>query len=84
MRSGKGAEPLKLNKPRLLSENAPYHISGALADWLKDQKMDHVSGAPYHPQTQGKIALVTWLRNALPGNGTLAPDLEKPRPPGTG
>tara|TARA_R110002094_G_scaffold135279_1_gene127139 strand:- start:241 stop:567 length:327 start_codon:yes stop_codon:yes gene_type:complete len=23
--------------------------------WLEDQQMDHVRGAPYHPQTQGKI-----------------------------
>ena len=29
--------------------------------------MDHVRGAPYHPQTQGKIPLVTLLRNALRG-----------------
>ena len=31
------------------------YISGELADWLEDQKMEHVRGAPYHPQTQGKI-----------------------------
>ncbi len=31
------------------------YISGELADWLDDQKMDHVRGAPHHPQTQGKI-----------------------------
>ncbi|WP_293577515.1 integrase core domain-containing protein, partial [Phaeobacter sp.] len=31
------------------------YISGELADWLEDQQMDHVRGAPYHPQTQGKI-----------------------------
>jgi len=31
------------------------YISGELAEWLEDQEMDHVRGAPYHPQTQGKI-----------------------------
>ncbi|WP_157617120.1 IS3 family transposase, partial [Thioclava pacifica] len=44
-----------LHKPRLLSDNGSSYISGELADWLEDQKMDHVRGAPYHPQTQGKI-----------------------------
>jgi len=44
-----------LHKPRLLSDNGASYISGELADWLDDQQMDHVRGAPYHPQTQGKI-----------------------------
>ena len=44
-----------LHKPRLLSDNGSSYISGDLADWLEDQQMDHVRGAPYHPQTQGKI-----------------------------
>ena len=44
-----------LHKPRLLSDNGSSYISGELADWLEDQQMDHVRGAPYHPQTQGKI-----------------------------
>ena len=43
------------HKPRLLSDNGSSYISGDLADWLEDQGMDHVRGAPYHPQTQGKI-----------------------------
>lgn len=43
------------HKPRLLSDNGASYVSGELADWLKDQGMDHVRGAPYHPQTQGKI-----------------------------
>ena len=44
-----------LHKPRLLSDNGSSYISGELAEWLEDQKMDHVRRAPYHPQTQGKI-----------------------------
>ena len=44
-----------LHKPRLLSDNGASYVSGELADWLSSQNMDHVRGAPYHPQTQGKI-----------------------------
>jgi len=44
-----------LHKPRLLSDNGASYISSELADWLEDRQMDHVRGAPYHPQTQGKI-----------------------------
>ncbi len=44
-----------LHKPRLLSDNGPSYVAGELADWLKDKKMSHVRGAPFHPQTQGKI-----------------------------
>ena len=43
------------HRPRLLSDNGPSYISVELADWLDDNCMDHVRGAPYHPQTQGKI-----------------------------
>jgi transposase InsO family protein len=42
------------HKPRLLSDNGSSYIAGDLADWLKEQGMDHVRGAPNHPQTQGK------------------------------
>lgn len=44
-----------VHKPRLLSDNGSSYISSELADWLEDQQMEHVRGAPYHPQTQGKI-----------------------------
>jgi putative transposase len=43
------------HKPRLLSDNGSSYISHHLAKWLDDQEMDHVRGAPNHPQTQGKI-----------------------------
>jgi len=43
------------HRPRLLSDNGPSYISGELAQWMETQRMDHVRGAPYHPQTQGKI-----------------------------
>ncbi len=44
-----------VHKPRLLSDNGASYISGDLAEWLDDKGMSHVRGAPYHPQTQGKI-----------------------------
>jgi putative transposase len=54
-------------RPRLLSDNGSSYISGELADWLDDNGMDHVRGAPNHPQTQGKIE--RWhqtLKNRIP------------------
>src|SRR5210317_1196823 len=44
-----------VQKPRLLSDNGSSYISRDLADWLSNNGMSHVRGAPYHPQTQGKI-----------------------------
>lgn len=43
------------HRPRLLSDNGSSYISGDLAKWLGEKEMKHVRGAPYHPQTQGKI-----------------------------
>jgi len=43
------------HRPRLLSDNGPSYVAGDLAEWLADRGMDHVRGAPCHPQTQGKI-----------------------------
>jgi len=42
-------------KPRLLSDNGSSYIAGDLADYIEEKGMKHVRGAPYHPQTQGKI-----------------------------
>jgi putative transposase len=42
-------------KARLLSDNGSSYVSADLAEWLDAQNMGHVRGAPYHPQTQGKI-----------------------------
>lgn len=44
-----------LHKPRLLSDNGPSYVAGELAEYLADKGMSHVRGAPFHPQTQGKI-----------------------------
>ena len=44
-----------VHKPRLLSDNGSSYVAGDLADFLDDKGMDHVRGAPHHPQTQGKI-----------------------------
>lgn len=43
------------HQPRLLSDNGASYISADLAAWLDGKGMQHVRGAPYHPQTQGKI-----------------------------
>jgi len=44
-----------VHKPRLLSDNGSSYASGDLAEWLQNKGMKHSRGAPYHPQTQGKI-----------------------------
>ena len=44
-----------VRRPRLLSDNGPSYISGDLAEYLEGKDMKHTRGAPYHPQTQGKI-----------------------------
>ena len=43
------------HKPHLLSDNGPSYIANDLADYIEAQRMSHVRGAPFHPQTQGKI-----------------------------
>jgi putative transposase len=43
------------HRPRLLSDNGSSYISADLAAWLDGKGMQHIRGAPYHPQTQGKI-----------------------------
>jgi transposase InsO family protein len=43
------------HRPRLLSDNGSAYVSGELRDYLDERKMTHTRGAPYHPQTQGKI-----------------------------
>jgi putative transposase len=44
-----------VHKPRLLSDNGSSYVSSDLAEWLQNKGMKHSRGAPYHPQTQGKI-----------------------------
>jgi putative transposase len=43
------------HRPRLLSDNRPAFVSDALRLYLQRQQIQHIRGAPYHPQTQGKI-----------------------------
>jgi len=43
------------HRPRLLSDNGPAYLSKDLKNFLKRKDIDHIRGAPYHPQTQGKI-----------------------------
>ncbi|KYK50600.1 integrase [Bradyrhizobium liaoningense] len=50
-----------------------------LAGWLDQKGMQHVRGAPYHPQTQGKIERwhQTLKNRILLGNYYLPSDLER-------
>jgi putative transposase len=51
-----GVDQVKVkHRPWLLSDNGPAYLSGELREHLGERKMAHVRGAPYHPQTQGKI-----------------------------
>ena len=43
------------HRPRLLSDNGPCYLSKELREYLDEQKIEHTRGAPYHPQTLGKI-----------------------------
>ena len=44
-----------VHRLRLLSDNGSSYVASDLADWLDKQNIEHVRGAPHHPQTQGKI-----------------------------
>ena len=49
------AEPARPDLWGARVSNDPGLPDRDLAEWLDDQSMEHVRGAPYHPQTQGKI-----------------------------
>ena len=67
------------HRPRLLSDNGASYISGDLAEWLDDKKIEHIRGAPYHPQTQGKIERwhQTLMNRILLNNYYLPRELEE-------
>ena len=51
-----GVDQLRVkHRPRLLSDNGSAYLSGQLREYLGQRRMAHSRGAPYHPQTQGKI-----------------------------
>ncbi|MEJ0023260.1 MAG: IS3 family transposase [Alphaproteobacteria bacterium] len=68
-----------VHRPRLLSDNGASYISEDLAKWLEKKRMSHVRGAPYHPQTQGKIERwhQTLKNRVLLENSYLPGDLER-------
>jgi transposase InsO family protein len=43
------------HRPGLLSDNGPCFFSGAQKDYLRQNMIAHVRGAPNHPMTQGKF-----------------------------
>ena len=67
------------HKPRLLSDNGSSYVAVDLAEYLDGKGMDHVRGAPYHPQTQGKIERwhQTMKNRVLLENYFLPGDLER-------
>ena len=75
-----GVESVKVkHMPRLLSDNGPCYLSHDLKKYLKDREMKHSRGAPYHPQTQGKIERYhRTMKNVVKLNNYYYPwDLEK-------
>ena len=68
-----------VQKPRLLSDNGSSYVAADLADFLEGKGMDHVRGAPHHPQTQGKIERwhQTMKNRVLLENYFLPGDLER-------
>ena len=68
-----------IQKPGLLSDNGSSCVASDLADYLEDKGMDHVRGAPHHPQTQGKIERwhQTMKNRVLLENHYLPGDLER-------
>jgi putative transposase len=45
----------KDQRPKLLSDNGSCYIARDLKDFVQEEKIVHIHGKPYHPQTQGKI-----------------------------
>ena len=68
-----------MHKPRLLSDNGSSYVAADLAHYLDDKGMDHIRGAPHHPQTQGKIErwYQTMKNRVLLENYFLPGDLER-------
>ena len=53
------AEGHTLNElPVMLSDNGPGFIGEVLVDYLREKGIRQIHGAPYHPQTQGKVEAV--------------------------
>ena len=66
-------------RPRLSRITVRHYVASDLAAWLEDKNMEHVRGAPYHPQTQGKIERwhQTLKNRILLDNYYLPGDLER-------
>src|SRR5258706_4477594 len=66
----------------MVSDNRPSYIAGDLAEWLTDRGISHNRGAPFHPQTQGKIE--RWhqtLKNRILLENYYFPAISRPRSP---
>lgn len=47
--------PKDAPRPRLLTDNGSGYAGTVLANYLATHGIRHIFGAPYHPQTQGKV-----------------------------
>ena len=69
-----------IHRPRLLSDNGPSYVSADLANWLDDQGIDHVRGAPYHPRPRARSSAGTRpSRTASCWKTTTCPATSRPR-----
>src|SRR5215469_5346268 len=70
---------IDLRKAREKTATGSLTMAGDLARWLEDKGIEHVRGAPYHPQTQGKIERwhQTLKNRILLDNYYLPRDLER-------
>ena len=71
-----------VHRPRLLSDNGASYVATDLAQWLDRQEMEHVRGAPYHPQTQARSSAgVRRSRTASCLSTTTCPAISNARSP---
>jgi putative transposase len=78
--AGSGLDHITVTqRPQLLSDNGSSYVADDLAKWLEGKGMQHVRGAPYRPQTQGKIERwhQTLKNRILLDNYYLPGDLER-------
>lgn len=72
------------HRPRLLSDDGPSYIAGELAQWLAENAMDHVRGAPCqapqpHREKLQQAQALSTLRHALRSQNHPFPRLRSTR-----
>jgi transposase InsO family protein len=49
-----------IHKPRLLTDYGSSYVAADLADYLEARGIEHVRGAPHHPQVRHKAEIERW------------------------